>query len=642
VPETTPKISVIIAAYSPGAGINLVIDSLDAQTLPQSEFETIIIDDGSPDDTYQRLQGFAATRANLRVARIENSGWPSRPRNLATKLARGDYVLYMDHDDSLYPEALARVVAFAAETGADLISPKESKTSEVWWCMPALAAGNAADVKPDDAIGRILPMVPHKVYRREFLLANNITFPEGRRKLWEDVYFNVEAYALAERGVAVLADTPIYLWHASDSNNSGTYGATDTEFWDRLEELMAFIDTTLAGPELAVVRRTMIIHQYQGRVLRRLGSHLQDASPAQIDLAMSRAKAIQDAYVPEEWDSRLGFFAQPRARFLRDRRPDLLLELHRAYDGLQVKTTATSLGWVEGKLHLAADARWHRASQTTLGFVRKGERILAQLPEAVTAALPPEALDVTDRLDRFSLTFGVRARAEYITWQLPGSTLVEVVGLTGDEVTPVAHGTASLDPATAAFGAPLAETVWDLSTVARWDALQKVSAITAKTEPLPALIDGQAAVAYANRKAKLSVDLSQTLHSVILDGGTAAGPVIATPDGFVLQLPKVQVSGSTRVPARLVLDPSKAGAPPLSAELIGDATGARVEVTGRPRPGRYRLVVATATSKITGGQILRVGAEGTMNITLRPVKPTEKRRGLRWLAAAILRRLRRR
>lgn len=52
---TEPKISVIVAAYKSGDGINKVIRSLDPQTLPQDQFETIIIDDGSPDDTYQRL-----------------------------------------------------------------------------------------------------------------------------------------------------------------------------------------------------------------------------------------------------------------------------------------------------------------------------------------------------------------------------------------------------------------------------------------------------------------------------------------------------------------------------------------------------------------------------------------------------------
>ena len=47
-----PKISVIVAAYRPGEGLDGVISSLDAQTLPQDEFETIFVDDGSPDDTF--------------------------------------------------------------------------------------------------------------------------------------------------------------------------------------------------------------------------------------------------------------------------------------------------------------------------------------------------------------------------------------------------------------------------------------------------------------------------------------------------------------------------------------------------------------------------------------------------------------
>ena len=72
-----PRLTVIIAAYQPGDAFQRVIDSLDAQTLPQDEFETIVVDDGSPDDTFERLTALAATRPNLRVERIPNSGWPS-------------------------------------------------------------------------------------------------------------------------------------------------------------------------------------------------------------------------------------------------------------------------------------------------------------------------------------------------------------------------------------------------------------------------------------------------------------------------------------------------------------------------------------------------------------------------------------
>ena len=106
------------AAYRPGEGLDRVSDSLDAQTLPQDRFETIIVDDGSPDDTYERLQRLAAERPNMRVHRIENSGWPSRPRNVATDMARGEWVLFMDHDDSLFPDALRAVQAPEDPLGA--------------------------------------------------------------------------------------------------------------------------------------------------------------------------------------------------------------------------------------------------------------------------------------------------------------------------------------------------------------------------------------------------------------------------------------------------------------------------------------------------------------------------------------------
>ena len=123
--QQAPKVSVIIAAYRPGEAVHRVIDSLDAQTLPQDEFEVIFVDDGSPDDTYARLQGFAATRPNMQVYRIENSGWPSRPRNVGIGHARGEYVLFMDHDDSLFPDGLRRAYEYAKLNGADVLSPRK-------------------------------------------------------------------------------------------------------------------------------------------------------------------------------------------------------------------------------------------------------------------------------------------------------------------------------------------------------------------------------------------------------------------------------------------------------------------------------------------------------------------------------------
>ncbi|MFT4234747.1 MAG: glycosyltransferase family A protein, partial [Microbacterium sp.] len=122
------KVTVVVATYRSGEGLMRLIDSLDAQTLPRDEWEAIFVDDGSPDDTFERLQKLAETRPNMRVERIENTGWPCRPRNLGTDLARGEYVLYSDHDDIIYPDALRAGYEFAHAAGADALNAKEART----------------------------------------------------------------------------------------------------------------------------------------------------------------------------------------------------------------------------------------------------------------------------------------------------------------------------------------------------------------------------------------------------------------------------------------------------------------------------------------------------------------------------------
>jgi len=91
--------SVIIACYNQAHFLHEAIESALAQTYPRREI--IVVDDGSTDNTAEVTAGFAG----IRYTRQENSG-VSAARNSGLKESRGEYVVFLDADDRLLPEAL--------------------------------------------------------------------------------------------------------------------------------------------------------------------------------------------------------------------------------------------------------------------------------------------------------------------------------------------------------------------------------------------------------------------------------------------------------------------------------------------------------------------------------------------------------
>lgn len=638
-----PKVSVVIATYQPGARFDRVIASLDAQTLPQTEFETVVVDDGSPDDTVARLSALAATRPNMRVERIDNSGWPSRPRNVGIRLARGEWVLFMDHDDSLYPDALRRLVEYGAETHADVVSPKESKTSDAWWGMPALLDGNRSDASAA-GVDALIPMVPHKLYRRDFLDRHGIRFPEGRRQLWEDIYVNVESWRHAER-IAVLADTPVYLWHANRGNNSRTYGPRDTEFWDRLDDLFAFIDRTLDGPEHAEARLAALTHQYSNRVLTRYSRSLRQSTKREAAAGLERAQAIQERYWPEERDAQLGKHVRARSLLLRAGRSDLLEALWAVDSDTSADVRATSAAWGDGELRIGFTARWaDRAGQQVM-LRRHGDRLVRELPDAVLAALPPDVVDLSDTVDRVRVHLGVRDRLRHVTWSVP---LTGSAGWEEDHdgrVAPVFSGEAVLDPRSLVFGGALEPHPHDLIGVLHWDAAMRVKAVRYEGRAAPALLAGRPAVAYRSLKSTLALDLGGTLRNPAADGGAANARIPAAHHRLSLALPRVHVAGAGRSAAAIRLTPAPGtGRDTVLIEgiLTADSVGARIDadLPGRIPHGLYEIAFRFGDGPFLGNRSARVHA-GAITLLTRAAAQQPPVPPVRRVLDGVRRRLRR-
>ncbi len=108
----TPRVSVILPTFNRAAILPEAVASVQAQTFP--DFELLIVDDGSTDDTSAVVTGRFGSDPRVRLLRTANAG-PAAARNRGLQEARGDLIAFQDSDDLWLPEKLALQVSQADE-----------------------------------------------------------------------------------------------------------------------------------------------------------------------------------------------------------------------------------------------------------------------------------------------------------------------------------------------------------------------------------------------------------------------------------------------------------------------------------------------------------------------------------------------
>ena len=113
-----PLISVIIPVYKVEKYLNQCVESVLTQSL--SDIEVILVDDGSPDNCPDMCDAYAAMDARIRVIHQKNLGLAGA-RNTGFRIAKGEYVAFLDSDDYVLPDAFAKLHAKAVEYDADIV-----------------------------------------------------------------------------------------------------------------------------------------------------------------------------------------------------------------------------------------------------------------------------------------------------------------------------------------------------------------------------------------------------------------------------------------------------------------------------------------------------------------------------------------
>ena len=114
------KLSIIVPIYYVEQYLRKCVDSLLAQDISSSEYEIILVDDGSPDACPQICDEYAEKHENVRVVHRVNGGF-SAARNSGIVVAKGEYICFVDSDDYIEPKVLKGLIAQVERDNLDVL-----------------------------------------------------------------------------------------------------------------------------------------------------------------------------------------------------------------------------------------------------------------------------------------------------------------------------------------------------------------------------------------------------------------------------------------------------------------------------------------------------------------------------------------
>lgn len=230
-------ISIIIPAYNAQAYLRECLESVLAQSY--TDWEAIIVNDGSTDSTLDIALSYAALDPRFRVITTENRG-VSAARNVAIQASVGEWITFLDSDDSLVSDALSALIRVTDRPDVDIVAGG-------WGRQPCDKDDSTGFIAARDVVvdafyqTGIATLIGAKLYRKEIF--KEISFPENLR--YEDLIFFSDAFRHA-RTVA-LVSTTVYIYNDNPQSFINTFSPSRFD----VLKVTKMIEESCAGePEL--------------------------------------------------------------------------------------------------------------------------------------------------------------------------------------------------------------------------------------------------------------------------------------------------------------------------------------------------------------------------------------------------------
>ena len=286
----------IVPAYDAADTIRGALDSLLGQT--SREFEVVVVDDGSTDDTSAIVESFAATAPfSLNLVRKPNGG-RADARNAGLANASGEFLAFVDADDIAEPAMLESLLACADATGADLVNCTylgvDSQSGEVLFEFPegdsSLYGGSAA--KRPGLLSAISASVCNKLVHRSLFADTGIEFPSGLN--FEDL---ATAYRLCgeARRIEKVA-VPLYRYRLGQPQS--IMAACDERYLDIFDALAITNDHFIARGTFEALRSDLEVVNFTHLIAGRIPDLLRYGTAELRHSFIGRAFAHMDDYFP--------------------------------------------------------------------------------------------------------------------------------------------------------------------------------------------------------------------------------------------------------------------------------------------------------------------------------------------------------
>ena len=220
-----PLISIIIPVYNMQKFLKECLDSVFSQSF--KDFEVICIDDGSSDNSLEILNSYKQKDARIVIISKNNEG-QGIARNKGLEIARGKYVMFVDSDDWLEPNALEKLYNKMEKDDCDVllfcVYRVENKTgvkSQYPYAVKYLHGFENKVFEPKEVASSIfyIPAYPFKIYKKSILDKLNYRYEKGT--FWEDHLPHFIVLSQSKR-ISILNE---YIYNYRVHENSSTANA---------------------------------------------------------------------------------------------------------------------------------------------------------------------------------------------------------------------------------------------------------------------------------------------------------------------------------------------------------------------------------------------------------------------------------